>query len=82
MFQLVFRLSRGRFQVHMEDVMASNIIFFKSIVKDGLDKCSLAARLLLPLKTMAYGVPPHTFFDYFQYLNSMQGTVARNLTRQ
>jgi hypothetical protein len=54
-------------QVLMEDFMASNIIFFKSTVRDGFDRSSLAARLLLPLKTLAYGVPPHTFFiDYFQ----------------
>jgi len=65
-FKLMFRLSRGRFQVLMEDVMASNISFFKSTVRDGFDRSSLAARLLLPLKTLAYGVPPHTFIDYFQ----------------
>jgi hypothetical protein len=62
----MFRISRGRFQVLMEDVMASNISFFKSTVRDGFDRSSLAARLLLPLKTLAYGVPPHTFIDYFQ----------------
>jgi hypothetical protein len=50
----------------MEDVMASNISFFKSTVRDRFDRSSLAARLLLPLKTLAYGVPPHTFIDYFQ----------------
>jgi hypothetical protein len=65
-FKLMFRLSRGRFQVLMEDVMASNIGFVKSTVRDGFDRSSLAARLLLPLKTLAYGVPPHTFIDYFQ----------------
>jgi hypothetical protein len=62
----MFRLSRGRFQVLMEDVMASNIGFFKSTVRDGFDRSSLAARLLLPLKTLVYGVPSHTFIDYFQ----------------
>jgi hypothetical protein len=64
-FKLMFRLSRGRFQVLMEDVMASNIKFFKSTVRDGFDISSLAACLLLPLKSLAYGVPPHTFIDYF-----------------
>jgi hypothetical protein len=34
--------------------------------RDRRRKSSLAARLLLPLKTLAYGVPPHTFIDYFQ----------------
>jgi hypothetical protein len=62
----MFWLSRGRFQVLKDDVMASNISFFKSTVRDGFDSSSLAARLLLPLKTLAYGVPPHTFIDYFQ----------------
>jgi hypothetical protein len=62
----MFRLSRGRFQVLMEDVMASNISFFKSTVRDRFDRSSLAPCLLLPLKTLAYRVPPHTFIDYFQ----------------
>jgi hypothetical protein len=43
-FKLMFRLSRGCFQVLMEDVMASNISFFKSTVRDGFDRSSLAAR--------------------------------------
>jgi hypothetical protein len=49
----------------MEDVMASNIKFFKSTGRDGFDRSSLAARLLLPMNALAYGVPPHTFIDYF-----------------
>jgi hypothetical protein len=65
-FKLMFRLSRGHFQVLMEDVMASNISFFKTTAKNGFDKSSLAARLLLPLKSLAYEVPPHMFIDYFQ----------------
>ena len=27
---------------------------------------STEARLLLPLKVLSYGVPPHAFIDYFQ----------------
>jgi hypothetical protein len=50
----------------MEDVMTSNVSFFKSTVRNGVDKSSLAARLLLPLKSLAYGVPPHTVIDYLQ----------------
>jgi hypothetical protein len=65
-FKLMFWLSRGQIQVLMEDVMACNIKFFKLTGRDGRRKSSLAARLLLPLKTLAYGVPPHTFIDYFQ----------------
>jgi hypothetical protein len=65
-FKLMFRLSRGRFRVLMEDVMVSNISFFKSRTgRDLLCKSSLAASLLLPLKTLADGVRPHPFIDYF-----------------
>ena len=65
-FKLMFRLSRGRFEVLLQDVMASNFELFKSTPQDGISKASLEARLLLPLKTLAYGVPAHTFCDYFQ----------------
>jgi hypothetical protein len=62
----MFQLSRGRIQVLMEDVMASNTKFFKSTGRDGSCISSLAARLLLPLKSLAYGVPSQTFIDYCQ----------------
>ena len=65
-FKLMFRVSRGRFQVLMEDVMRSNYSFYKSSHMDGFQRSSIEARLLLPLKTLAYGVPHHTFIDYFQ----------------
>jgi hypothetical protein len=66
-FQLMLRLSTGSFQMLMEDVLASNIRFFKSTVMDGLDKSSFAAPLLLPLKKLTYGVPHNIFsINYFQ----------------
>jgi hypothetical protein len=65
-FQLMFRLSRGRFQLLTKNVMASNISFVKSTSSDGLRQSILGACLLLPLKTLAHGVPPHIFIDYFQ----------------
>jgi hypothetical protein len=65
-FKLFFRLSRGRFQVLMEDLTASNYWFFKVSDSDGFSRTSMEARPLLPLKTLAYGVPSHTFIDYFQ----------------
>jgi hypothetical protein len=52
--------------------MASNNNFFKSSGRDGCRKSSLAASLLPPLKTLAYGVPPHTFMDYFR-MSDAQG---------
>jgi len=68
-FSLQFRISRSRFQCLLEDVMANKerLSFFhvkESIL--GEPVASLEARLLLPLKCLAYGVPPHTFIDYFQ----------------
>jgi hypothetical protein len=51
----------------MEDVMASKNPFFtrtESIV--GHSVSSIEAKLLLPLKTYAYGVAPKCFCDYFQ----------------
>jgi Plant transposon protein len=65
-FKIMFRLSKGRFQVLMEDVMTSRFRFFQTSAQDGLERSSIEARLLLPLKTLAYGVPSHTFIDYFQ----------------
>ena len=66
-FQRMFRISRQRFQVFMEDIMAKNIKFYM-VKKNRLpyQQSSLEAKLLLPLKSLAYGVPPHTFMDYFQ----------------
>jgi hypothetical protein len=65
-FTWMFRVSRGRFRVLMEVVMGSGYDFLKLSPQDGFERCSTEARLLLPLKTFAYGVPPHTFIDYFQ----------------
>jgi Plant transposon protein len=74
-FEIMFRLSRPRFQRLLEDVMAAEIPFFKNLPMDahGRIGAALECRLLLPLKTMAYGVPSHTFRDYFQ----MSETLAR-----
>jgi hypothetical protein len=65
-FGWMFRVSKGRFQVLMEDIMGSQHSFFKPSLQDGHERYSVEARLLLPLKTFAYGVPSHTFIDYFQ----------------
>jgi hypothetical protein len=66
-FKLMFRLSKTRFQLLMEHVMAKNLPHFlpkKNIPPS--QQASLEAKLLLPLKCLAYGVPPHAFIDYFQ----------------
>ena len=72
-FEVMFRISRSRFQRLMEDMKAARIPFFadQPVDRKGETGASLACRLLLPLKTMAYGVPPHTFRDYFQMSTSL-----------
>lgn len=62
-FKIFFRLSRTRFQAILEAVGKQDLDFYKPNLNKGP---SLEARLLLPLKTNAYGVAAHTFCDYFQ----------------
>ena len=74
-FDLQFRVSRGRVQRFLEDFGRSDIAFYSSKKACfGNEVPSLEARILLPLKCLAYGVPPHTFMDYF----SMSKTCARD----
>lgn len=71
-FVMMFRLSRSRVELLMRDIMAADIPFYS-----GKKDCfrrevpSIEARILLPLKTIAYGVAPHAFTDYFQMSESM-----------
>ena len=66
-FEMMFRLSRSRVQQLFEDIMATNHPFYTmSTDATGKKGASLEAKVLLPMKTFAYGVPPHTFTDYFQ----------------
>jgi hypothetical protein len=60
----MFRLSRTRFQVLMEDMKAPQSKQAKLLHVD--NQVYIEAQLLLPVKTLAYGVPLHTFMDYFQ----------------
>ena len=71
MFSLQFRLSRDRFECIMADVANSGCPFYHD---SNVKVASLEARLLLPIKVLAYGVPPHAFCDYFQ----MSPQFARN----
>ena len=69
-FKIFFRISRSLFQ-HMLEVLGKSTYhsFYKNI---HLEKGpSLESRLLLPLKTNAYGVAFYTFCDYFQMSNTM-----------
>ena len=73
-FSRMFRLSRRRFKRLMNDIGRRGIDFCaKNVDATKATGASFEARLLLPLKCMACGVPPNVFRDYFQ----MSDTLAR-----
>jgi hypothetical protein len=65
-----FRLSRARVEIILHDFgrFSETNPFYKTFRVDRFGRigASLEAKVLLPLKTLAYGVAPHTFCDYFQ----------------
>ena len=67
-FDVMFRVSRSRFQRLLDDFGNSNDEFYvnNNFHNKKNKQSSLECKLLLPLKTRAYGVAPHTFCDYFQ----------------
>jgi len=66
-FVMMFRLSKARVELLFQDIMAADIPFYKDKTDAaGRKGASLEAKVLLPLKTLAYGVAPHAFTDYFQ----------------
>ena len=73
-FDTMFRISKARFERLLQDV-GNNDIHFYTQITDRLGKVghSMEARLLIALKTIAYGVPPHMLRDQFQ----MSKTLAR-----
>jgi len=70
-FKLMFRITRGRFQHLMESIAATGSSYYVKRGKNSKHVASFEAKLLLPLKTLAYGVPPHCFSDYFQMSSTM-----------
>ena len=58
-FIAFFRISRARFQRLLEDIGASGIPFY-SHNSNNRKATSLEAKILLPLKTLAYGVSYNT----------------------
>ena len=67
-FETMFRVSRSRFQRLMEDICNTGNPFYATGKTDAVGRmsASIEAKLLLPLKTLAYGVATHCFTDYFQ----------------
>jgi len=67
-FEMMFRLTKKHVEKILQDIGNSAIssFYLNTIDATGKQGSSMEARVLLPLKTFAYGVPPHTFSDYFQ----------------
>lgn len=74
-FILMFRLSRSRMERIIQDILNDGDVFFRR-TRDAKGQlgASTEAKILLPIKTFAYGVAPHAFSDYFQ----MSKTLARD----
>jgi len=75
-FEEMFRISPSRFQRMMEDIGNAGIPFYTR--PNDCVESTFEARLLLPLKSMAYGVPPHAFRDYFQMSTSFARVCCNN----
>ena len=81
-FKAFFRLSRARVEQLFNDFGAYSEVdpFYQSfrVDKFGRVGSSMEVKILLPLRTIAYGVAPHTFCDYFQVSKPM----AREIYKQ
>ena len=82
-FNISFRISKSRFERLMTDVGATGDPFYIHHPVDAFGRvgASMEARLLLPLKSLAYGVPSHTFRDYFQMSRTLARTAYLNFNR-
>ena len=82
-FDTMFRISKTRFEAIMVEVMLSGEDFY-SDKPDCMGKpsASIEAKLLLPLKTLAYGVAAHTFRDYFSMSKSLSLQCCRNFSKK
>ncbi len=74
-FEMMFRVSTARFERMLFAIKRNNNSFYQhqrgTVGQTRNATVSFEARLLLPLKCLAYGVPPYTFADYFQMSKSM-----------
>ncbi len=74
-FEMTFRVCRAMFERMMFDIKRNNNSFYQhqngTVGLAGNSTVSFEARLMLPWKCLADGVPPHTFADYFQMSKNM-----------
>jgi hypothetical protein len=81
-FKSYFRVSRSRFQNLLEAFGNSGRPFYSGKA----DCChsptaSLEARLLLPLQSLAFGVPSHTFCMYYQMSKSLAAQACKEFNK-
>ena len=64
---LMFKIAQSRFEKLKQDVIGKSIPFFSDISgRNWKSAASLEAHLLIPIKTLVYRGPTHTFLDCFQ----------------
>lgn len=70
---LFFRLGRSRVEVLLQALGNSDNTFYQSFrrCRFGRMGASMEAKVLLPLRVLAYGTAPHNYSDYFQMSPSM-----------
>ncbi len=78
-FQVHFRMSRLSVESIIQVIGNSGVPFIETFRTNrfGLVGASIEAKVLLPLRVLAYGVAPHTFCDYFQMSVSQSGRCCR-----
>jgi Plant transposon protein len=82
-FKRFFRLSRSRVQCIIMALANSDLAFYKSFRKDkfGNEGASMEAKVLLPIRTLAYGVGDHCFMDVYQMSPAMAQTCCTTFCR-
>ena len=66
-FNQMFRISRRRYEIICQEIVKLDTEFYNSGTDCiGRESSSIQCKILLPLKCLAFGVPPHAFRDYFQ----------------
>jgi hypothetical protein len=80
-FQAMFHISKARFLRIRDDFVADPDPFYTySRRRFCRQPASVEAKILLPLKTFAYGVPPHAFCDYFQMSDTLALDCCKKFT--
>jgi hypothetical protein len=65
-FRRMFRVTRTRFEKIAQGLCNTNTFHTSEPDAVGQQPASVEAKILIALKSLAYGCPPHAFRDYFQ----------------